>query len=1290
MKKVVSLLIVISMLLTSMVFAAEFNDLSKNHWAYGSIAEMTKKGILAGYPDGSFAPEKAVTRAEFAKILVLTLELEEKTEKMEFLDVAEEHWAYKYINTASDYLSAYKNGNQFMYLPNDAAVREDVAVAVVMAAGLQDINYNLKTLDNFSDKEQISEGFRKYVAIAAENKLMNGNADGTFNPKGKLTRAEICKLMMNTIDEFDKVVIVDQNNNGVSYGDVNVDGALNLKDLVMLARYLNKDFGEKITSKGLKNADVNADGKVNGTDIMVIQMVLSKWDVTMPAKGITAYGDVTLDGELNTGDVTKLTKYLTGKAALNAEAKKNADFNGDGIINETDVTSLKAYLESQSGTKYIIPLGTPGESVETIEPTKETVYGDVNEDGVVNGKDSIRLLSYIKNATTLTEQGLKNSELNKDGKVNGTDYAILSMALLDKTMKLPAEGIIAYGDVTLDGNLDNGDTSKIIEHISGTEVLSGQAKKNADFNGDGKINQTDVTSLKAYFESQPDRLNVYPLLQPGETVEPTKETIYGDVNADGEFDGIDTLRLLKYLNGFENTTIPEQGMKNADVNLDGKVNGTDVLIMELVLADWDVTMPAKNVTSYGDVTLDGKLNDEDATKLTNYIAGKVALNAETKKNADFNGDGIINETDVTSLKAYLESQSGTKYIIPLGTPGKTVEPEKPVETLYGDVNVDGEIDTRDSLMLMRYLSNYNGTTITEQGMKNADVDANGKVNGTDVMIIDIFLADWGITMPANGITAYGDVTLDGRLNEEDVTKLTQYLSGKVALNAEAKKNADFNGDGIINDTDVTSLKAYLESQSGTKYITPLETPGETVEPEKPVETLYGDVNVDGEIDTRDSVVLMRYLSNYNGTTITEQGMKNADVDANGKVNGTDVMIIDIFLADWGITMPAKGITAYGDVTLDGRLNEEDVTKLTNYIAGKVALNAEAKKNADFNGDGIINDTDVTSLKAYIESQSGIKYITPLETPGETVEPVETVYGDVDTDGKFDAPDILRLLKYLNDNKSTTITEQGLINSDVNLDGKVNGTDVMVMKAVRSGWDITMPAKGITAYGDVTLDGNLDNGDTNIIIEYIAGKTTLNAQAKKNADFNGDGKIDQTDVTSLKAYFEEQPDRLNVHPLVQPGKTVEPINTIKYGDANVDGEFDGADVLRVLKKLNGFNTTIPEQGMKNADVNLDGKVNGTDVLIMELVLADWDVAMPAKDFTSYGDATLDGRLNLDDVTKITNYIAGKATLDAQAKKNADVNGNGKIDQADATSLKAYIDSKSNTEYIIPLAEPEKAA
>ena len=203
MKRVLTLFVIIAIILTfaNIVMAASYFDVSKDHWAYDVINEMSQKKILAGYPDGSFRPDNSITRAEFAKILVSAVVDDDADEKplVSFEDIDSHHWAYRYINKANKYLSGYSLGGRYFYFPDNAAVREDIAVALVLALNLQYEAHSEDTLYNFTDKRDISENFRKYIAIAYENGLIKGFEDGTFRPQDKLTRAQVAQLISNAL-----------------------------------------------------------------------------------------------------------------------------------------------------------------------------------------------------------------------------------------------------------------------------------------------------------------------------------------------------------------------------------------------------------------------------------------------------------------------------------------------------------------------------------------------------------------------------------------------------------------------------------------------------------------------------------------------------------------------------------------------------------------------------------------------------------------------------------------------------------------------------------------------------------------------------------------------------------------------------------------------------------------------------------------------------------------------------------------------------------------------------------
>lgn len=173
-----------------------FSDLDNSHWAYASVMKMVGLGILEGYGDGTFRPDEPITREQFAKILVLSLNMPLKEPKEPtFADVSKDSWAYKYIETAKNYLTGYKVDGKLYFRGQNVAVREDMAVSIVKAKGLNNRLPNLSVLDSYLDKNDISFNLRNHMAIAVENKIMEGYSNMYLGPQKTLTRAEACELV---------------------------------------------------------------------------------------------------------------------------------------------------------------------------------------------------------------------------------------------------------------------------------------------------------------------------------------------------------------------------------------------------------------------------------------------------------------------------------------------------------------------------------------------------------------------------------------------------------------------------------------------------------------------------------------------------------------------------------------------------------------------------------------------------------------------------------------------------------------------------------------------------------------------------------------------------------------------------------------------------------------------------------------------------------------------------------------------------------------------------------------
>ena len=339
----------------------------------------------------------------------------------------------------------------------------------------------------------------------------------------------------------------------------------------IIKNYLNGT--DNLGEQALLNADINADGNVNEVDYLLLKRFLAGWpdyQNTLPNEPITDYayyGDLNNDGKLTPADLVLLSKYMSDdyNITLTTQQLKNADINGDGIINYIDELFLSRYFADWKEYK-----GLPDNPIKT----EYVLYGDLNSDGEITEEDSTLLSNYLNNNTKISDQALKNSDVNGDGKINIIDLGLLQMYIEtpdNYTNTLPDSPIInytiQYGDVTLDGEVDTFDVTESSNYyLDSTSSLKGQQLLNADVNGDGKINRIDTALI--FDLSFSIKINS-PM---------TDYTLYGDLNNDGLLDNNDIDKLSRYLNG--STGLDNQARKNADVNGDGVINNTDLTLLQ--------------------------------------------------------------------------------------------------------------------------------------------------------------------------------------------------------------------------------------------------------------------------------------------------------------------------------------------------------------------------------------------------------------------------------------------------------------------------------------------------------------------------------------------------------------------------------------------------------------------------------------------------------------------------------------------------------------------------------------
>ncbi|EXX84891.1 S-layer protein [Paenibacillus darwinianus] len=189
----------------------EFEDSDEAAWAVESIGKMKSRNVLAGYADGSFRPNQAVTRVEAVVTAVRLMGLEEEAKtkpvsaKLQFKDAASIEknfkWAKGYIMVALE--QGLFDTSDSVLQPDKPATRLWVAGLLVKALGLEkEALATMTVVPDFKDADDIAAGSVGYVNLAVENGIVSGYPDGSFKPGKNVTRAEMAALLVRTGDQL--------------------------------------------------------------------------------------------------------------------------------------------------------------------------------------------------------------------------------------------------------------------------------------------------------------------------------------------------------------------------------------------------------------------------------------------------------------------------------------------------------------------------------------------------------------------------------------------------------------------------------------------------------------------------------------------------------------------------------------------------------------------------------------------------------------------------------------------------------------------------------------------------------------------------------------------------------------------------------------------------------------------------------------------------------------------------------------------------------------------------------
>lgn len=316
--------------------ATTFKDVPYSHWARAYIQKAVSQGIISGYTDGTFKPDKAITRAEFTRMLNAALG-NTNTLEPNFSDVRTGDWFYDDVSkgVAASFISGYDDGT---FLPSKTISRQEAAaiMARIVPAYGSDAD-----LTKFKDAKSVGDWAVPAMKKIVGKGYING-ADNKLMPNDSLTRAQAAKII---VDMVEGETIIKKNQTIVQTGVI-------IKDKIY-SNQISVGTGVKDGNAKFDNSVILGNINIEGGGSSAsdgIQLLNSR------ASRITVSKDDGSVRVLAKGESTVVSSYITDSAILAEENLSGSGGFGSGFVNV--YMERKSDLDLQADVEKLELLGS--------------------------------------------------------------------------------------------------------------------------------------------------------------------------------------------------------------------------------------------------------------------------------------------------------------------------------------------------------------------------------------------------------------------------------------------------------------------------------------------------------------------------------------------------------------------------------------------------------------------------------------------------------------------------------------------------------------------------------------------------------------------------------------------------------------------------------------------------------------------------------------------------------------------------------------------------------------------
>lgn len=473
---------------------ADFEDVAAGSYYSDAVDYLVEKGVLEGFPDGTFQPNTGVTRAQAAKILVEALGLEvSATVELGFTDTKDDVWYSGYVAALVE--AGIVQGNpDGTFAPGATITRAELAKMVVVAYGLmQDDNVEIPFTDTVN-----GAWYEDYVNTLYSLGVVNGVTLTAFGPGETVSRAQSAVFVHRTEVE---AVRLDVEKTVIEVSSVMAIGVKTVE-----VKFNGAVDTEKATVQIKKGAAIySTDVKWNeakDTATVTTVIALPAADYSAVVTGLTADAlkfDFTVGAEVETTvSVTSVTVDDSDVASQVAFVVENQYGEDMEVVASTPGLTVSAFNVTQNAT---VTVSKPADQYFTIDTLTEADEFKVG--------DEIRFTTTYKGITTQAKVIVADPSSSAaiefgdivlaedDTKLNVADGTVkLNYTLLDqygKATDLSAIGATAL-PTTLNGvQFISSDTS-VISHIAVVNDADGNGEIVLTVAGDGTAVITAVVN----------------------------------------------------------------------------------------------------------------------------------------------------------------------------------------------------------------------------------------------------------------------------------------------------------------------------------------------------------------------------------------------------------------------------------------------------------------------------------------------------------------------------------------------------------------------------------------------------------------------------------------------------------------------------------------------------------------------------------------------------------------------------------------------------------------------------